>query len=485
MSFGWYIPKCSYFDQKDVKVLADSAIRIFERSIWTIHGTDEFMEALRNFGCDIDGSKVRFSRQVIDKTLDRISNAKIENSGMLQPKAGTAAPTNVTCATSGQGLYTCDIETDNLREATCKDLADFSRVVNAYPGLDRYHPTLIPQDAPLMTRDLHALVTIMLNSDKPYKVSAYSTQIIKHFVEAYTIYYGSRKDGINNMHIPCLVYINTPFTIAKEPIESAMLVRSINNKPLTYYSMPVVGVMTPVTYSGTLALAAAEVLGINVISLAIDDQVCCWCSDPVGFDMKTARDLMMGPEILAIRTAQTHLAEYFFGNEPSFQLPIYTSANVPGAQSMFERAFAIGMNFLAGVRHFQRGIGNLANADVGSIVQLALDMEIINSIKHMAKGFDVTTAELDEDFIVDTANKGSQFLESENTLDNYRKFQWMPELMNRQYTMAWFKDPVDMLQNARLKARHLTDTAPNLCPLDNAAKTELATLLAAADKELS
>jgi len=483
MAFGWCVPQCTYFDDGDVTRIVDSALRLFERFRWTIDGTGEFMDRLRAFGCEIQGTKVTFPKRVIDETMARIEAHKAETL-KRQPPAGRPAAKSVAYAISGQGLYFCETATDRVRLATKKDQADLSRVANAYEGLDRYHPTIIPQDAPLMTRDLHALVTIMLHSDKPYKVSAFSPQIIDYFLEASTIYYGSRQEGIEKLPIPALVYVNTPFTISREPIEAAMKMRGLNKKPLTYYSMPVLGAMCPVTYPEALALITAEVLGVNAVSLAIDDCPCGWISDPVGFDFKTTRDLMIGPEVLLSRTAQTHIASRLFGEEISVGLPIYTSATVPGAQSMAERGLALAVNFMAGIRDFGRGLGTLANADVGSILQLVLDMEMIEFIKATAGGFDVDPGEIDEDFIVETANQGACFLETEHTARNFRQCAWFPDLMDRRQTPSWIKEPATMLENARKKALHLQATAPNKCPLDEAKRRELDQLLVTADKEL-
>ncbi|MBN1352887.1 trimethylamine methyltransferase family protein [candidate division KSB1 bacterium] len=482
-SFGWLIPRCSTFDENDIEKIIQTALRILEKSEWTIDGTAQFMAYLDGFGCSINEKKVRFPQPVIDKTLARI-NAFKASQPPDSPLNEIRASTELLYSTSGQAIYTCDVETGALRAATTDDLADISRVINSYERLGRTHPTFIPQDAPLMTRELHAFITIMLNSDQPYRVSAFSPQIVPFFLEALAIYYGTREKAIEHLLLPCKVWVNTPFMLAAESIEAAMIVREWTGKPLTYNPMPVVGFATPVTPSGALALITAEVIGVNAISLAVDDCLCGWCASPLHFDMKSAIDVQWGPEVLIIGTAQTHIASHLFGTKPSVRLMASTRANVPGVQSMTERAFAVGMGLMAGIRNFG-SLSTLANSDVGSIVQLVMDMELIEAAKYIVRGFDVVPEEMDADFIVETANKGARFMETDHTAAHYRKYQWFPELLDRQVPGAWKENPTDMLEKARQVALKKIRTAQNKCPLEPYQKKELMRLLNAADKELN
>ncbi len=477
MSFQWIVPFCSQFDIDDIEQIVNAGIRILRSVPWTIDGTDEFMDYLRNFGCRVDGKKIRITDKVVDKTLERIP---MKGASSYEP---CPAPRAVSYSTSGQALWCCDPRTDELRAATKKDLADLCRVINSFDGLERSHPTFIPQDAPVRTRELHALITIILNSDRPYRVSAYSPEIVKYFVEALTVYYGTREQAINNLLLPCKIWVNTPFMISRECIEAAMELRRLTGAPLVYGSMPVAGIATPVTAAGALALITAEVLGINAISLATDDRLCGWVAGPLSFDMKTGVHNQWGPETILIGTACRHIASYLFGGVPDLFATTSTAAKVPGAQSMTERSFGVGMAFLAGIRSFG-GLTTLAFSDVGSAVQLMLDMELMYAVEKLAAGFDVDEEQLAEDVIKEIAPQGAQFLDCEHTFAHFRDAQWFPELFDRRVTGAYALEPRTMLDRARQKALHLIDTAPNLCPLNDAQQKELERILVAADAEL-
>ena len=479
MSFRFLIPLCSQFDTADIEKIVQAGIRIFRAVPWTIDGTPEFMDYLIKFGCRVDGKGVFFPDRVVDKTLEKIPMSS--SSSSTQPRL---ASQKVSYSTSGQALWCSDPKTSELRAATKQDLADLCRVINSFAGLGRSHPTFIPQDAPLRTCELHALVTIMLHSDRPYRVSAYSPEIIKYFIEALTVYYGTREEALNNLLTPSKIWINTPFMISRECIEAAMEVQRLTGASLIIGSMPVTGFATPVTEAGALALITAEVLGANALSLAVNNRLCGWVASPLSFDMKTGVHNQWGPETIMIGTACQHIASYLFGGTPSIFATTSVSAKVPGAQSMTERAFGVGMAFMAGMRSFG-GLTTLAFSDVGSVVQLMLDMELMSAVENLAQGFDVDEEKLAEEVIKEIAPQGARFLECEHTLRHFRETQWFPELFDRRVAETYAHEPKTMLNRAREKALRLIDTAPNLCPLEKPQKRELLRILAAADTELA
>lgn len=111
---------------------------------------------------------MKFTDKVIDITLECINKEKGKNQ---QNTRVVEASREISYFVFGQATLCCDVYSKKLSLATSKDSADFSRVVNCFEGSGRSHPTFIPTDAPLKTRDVQAYITIMLNSDKPYRVS--------------------------------------------------------------------------------------------------------------------------------------------------------------------------------------------------------------------------------------------------------------------------------------------------------------------------
>ena len=479
--FKWCHPKLTEMDESDVRAIVGSALRILRRVPMTIDGTDEFYGYLRDFGCEINGKKVSFPDAVIDRTMARIAQVKKNAPSEIAPP-----PTEIRWSVSGQAFLTADTRTDELRPATKKDLATFSRVVEAIPGLERSHPTYIPQDAPLRTRELHAFATIILNSGKPHRVSMYSPEVLPYYLRILEVVSGDAETAKAEMRelMPSKVWVNTPMMISRENVAAPMAYRRLADQPLHFSTMPVAGAATPVTVAGCIALSTAEVIACNAIALAVDDRAAGWVASPLFFDMKTGAAVQWGPETLLLQSAASHVACRLFGGVPKTWMPLSVSAQVPGLQSALERAYSIALTYMGGNRLFGT-LSTLGHSDIGSTVQLMIDLEIVDSLRCAARGFEVNAETLAEEVICEVAPRGAYFLDTDHTAMSFRKVSWFPELLDRRVPHVWKENPSNMLDLAREKAVKLEESAPNRCPLDEAQKKEIERLLAAADKAVA
>jgi trimethylamine--corrinoid protein Co-methyltransferase len=176
------------------------------------------------------------------------------------------------------------------------------------------------------------------------------------------------------------------------------------------------------------------------------------------------------------------VAGALFGGTPTPSLGPVTAAKQPGVQSVMEKAIETTMGILAGVRHFG-SLATLAFADVGSVVQLMLDVEMMQYFERLLQGLNTDPERLAEEVIAEVAPRGAYFLEHPHTLRYYRDELWFPELMDRRVPAAWMRDPRTMLDHARDKALRLLATAPNRCPLTADQRRELEQIAAAAERE--
>jgi len=459
-----------------------AALRVWADVPLRAQGTPEFNDALRGFGCEIRDDRVTFPPQVREKTLERIAQSR--------EAAGPGRPAEVTSdhldySASGQALYVCDIQTDRLRPATEADLADWSRLCDQFfPPMGRAHPTFIPQDVPLGACDVHAFATIILNSSQPWRVSVYSAQMLPYFIELQTVCDGGLGAVKRNTVFAAKCWYNSPFMITRENIDIGMAARELLGIPFTVSTMPVAGVATPATLAGALVHITAEILGCNVISLALDDRLIGYCAGPLTFDMRTGIHTQTGPDVQLLRNGCAQMRAHVFGGPYTTIGGPSTAAKIPGAQSMMEKALDTMWAVCGGVRSFG-SLGTLAFADVGSAVQLVLDLEMMSHFEHLLKGIKVDEEHLAEDVIRQVAPSGAYYLAAEHTARHCRDELWASELMDRRVPMAWVEDPVSMVDRARSKASQLLAQAPNKCPLSRDQKAEVRRIVAAADAQVA
>ena len=490
---------------QDRQRIYDAAIRVVRRVPLRCQATDEFYDCLRAFGCQVDGERVTFPAPVVDEVVGRIAEQRERNlaargAGAAVPRGpesvssvdwggqGAEAtdpevPSKLSYSASGQAPYCCEVESDRLRLATVQDLADLSRVVDAIPGLGRAHPTFIPQDVPRATAELHAFATILLHASQPHTVSVYTADHIERFFDLEVIARGGDAEAVRRSPtFVCTLWFTSPFMITEENVRIAMRARELFGQPLRIGVMPTAGSATPATIAGCMVHQTAESLVCNIITLAVNGRLSGYRCGALATDMRTGSPTQSGPDVDLLQLASAEMAEFCFGARATVSRGPTTTAKVPGAQSMMEKSIATLWAILGGTRSFG-SLATLANADVGSLVQLMLDVEMMAYFQRLLDGVEADDERLAEEVICEVAPTGARFLEHEHTARHCRDALFTPELADRRVAGAWFTDPTTMLDRARAKARHLVATAPNRCPLDAAARRAIRGILAAADRE--
>jgi len=301
------------FSPGEAQRIAAAAIRLWGALPLRIQGSDELFDYLRDYGCRVDGERVFFPQAVRDKAIDRIAQ---ERRAWLEAHGDGPPPwpgSEIEVFTHGQALLACDLETNRLRPATCADLEEWCRVVDALGVPTRSHPTFIPTDFPPGCSDFLTFATILLNSRRPGRVSVYSARMLPYFIEALAVAKGSREAVGPDAEFATVMWVNSPFMITRENVEIAMEARRLMGRPLAPSTMPVAGAATPVSVAGQAAQTTAEALALNVLTLAVDDRTCGIMHNPLVMDMRAASHRQAGPDVMLHRAAAHEMHRHFFG----------------------------------------------------------------------------------------------------------------------------------------------------------------------------
>lgn len=471
------VTRCmSVLSEEEMEQIWQAALRVWAQVPLRAQGTEEFNQLVRDFGCDIDGERITFPQGVRDAVLGRIEEMRKAN-GPCRP--AEVASDQLDYAASGQAFYAFDLETETLRQATTADQVQWSWICDMFPRLGRAHPTFIPQDVPPSYCDLHTFATVILNSKRPHRVSVYNAELLPYFIELQAVCDGSVEAVRANPIFAAKCWVNTPFMITHENIEVGMKARALLGRPLELSTMPVVGVATPVTLAGCLVQTTAEVLALNCISMAVDGQLCGYVAGPLTFDMRTGIHTQVGPDVELVGLGARQMGAYVFGGEFSGIGGPTTTAQTPGAQSVMEKALSTMFAITSGLRGFG-SLGILSTADVGSVVQLMLDLELMGHFERLLRGIEVDEEHLAEDVIKEVAPRGAYYLNQDHTARHFRQELYNPELVDRRVPMAWLTAPAEFVDNARAKAKRVAAEAQNQCPLSDEQKKRVAAIVAEA-----
>jgi trimethylamine--corrinoid protein Co-methyltransferase len=452
--------------------IADAAVRLWGELPLRIQGIEELLDPLRDFGCRIDGERVYFPRPVRDRVLERIAAERMD-----QPEADGPPPwpgSDLEMFTHGQALLACDLESNQLRPATCADLEEWCRVVDAVGVATRSHPTFIATDFPSACSDFLTFATILLNSRAPARVSVYSAEMLPYFIEALAVVRGSREAVGPDAEFATVLWVNSPFMITRENVEIAMGARRLLGRPLTPSTMPVAGAAAPVTIAGQAAQTTAEALALNALTLAVDDRTCGIMHNPLVMDMRAASHRQSGPDVVLHRAVAHEMHRHFFGGHARL-FGFNAGAQVVGPQALFEKGLGMALDVLAGARSV--GIGCLAASDVGSVVQLLLDYEMALALRHLLREVIVDEERIGEAVIARGVPEGARFLESAHTARFYREELWLPMFLDFRNPLGWQRDPSDLIDRARARARELVLEAESQCPLTGEQRGALRSLM--------
>lgn len=472
------------FDDATLQRLLDEALVVLRNVPFRVQGTDGFFDLLTAFGCRVDDQGVHFPPAAIDRVLERCAQSR-QAALAARPSGGQESSTQpFSVFTHGQALHICDPETNQLRPVREKDLASWCHLVDALGIVRREHPTFIPTDAPVRTADLHAFVTIILNSRQPHRVSVYSAQTLPYFIEAAEVAMGSLEAVRTAPPFATKAWVTSPFTLDRENLELAMEARRLLGAPVTFGHMPVAGASTPVSIAGALVQNTAESLALSAMSLAVNGTPHGITGSSAVTDMREGFSRQLGPDWVLHMLAGAEMHDFLYrGYQTAHACGWYgAGAGTVSVQSVCEKSMGYALGAVTGMRNF--GVGCLAFSDVGSPVQLMIDLELVKYFEEMFRQVSADEAHVDLPTILQVASTGGRYLGTDHTAALFREECWLPALFTYRPFMAWQHDPPDMIRAARQRFRQLARTASNQCPLDDAQRAALHDVVRRADAAL-
>lgn len=455
--------KIKVLSKKDLDSIHFSSLKIL-KDIGVKVENERLLFMLRDIGCIVEkGSVVKFPESVIEKiveemrTIKKIKTKEVISSGEKEALQSRRAEIEdnieeVKFYASGQSLYALDLETDEIRLATKKDLVDATRLVSALPNIGLMHPVFIPQDTPPMTRDIHALEVVALNYPDSRCVEVFSLETLEYFVEIGTIIRGSMEELRKN---PCFSYVlfsDTPLRFSKGNLEIALRLHDLGLSSAIGGVMVLPGANTPVTLSGALVVQNAEVLAANVINKVLNNKLRGYCVIPTTIDMAKGVSSQGAPELSLLSLASIQLMNYY-GLPISGWAPFNTDSKLPDIQAGLEKVYSAILSLIAGVRSFC-SVGVLGGAQIASLVQIIIDAEFADLVKRLLAGIDCSKERLAMD-VIKRIGIGGNFLEDEHTFKYFRKELWFPQITDRKSVNDWLKNKETMVDKAKEKAKKI------------------------------
>ena len=409
-------------------------------------------------GIRVEGGRVIFEpalvREYIERFLERkaaeadldagyrgtfLDNLMDDQAGDATARAPVAQADEWRVTTEGFSMVTLDLETEELREATCQDLRDYIKLANAFGIGGSY--MVMPQDLPPLMR---ALACFKICFETSESIRPYDYQQPEQLPYLYEMHQA--------MGQPMDICITVPTTLAVDPKDLDIVLdyydawkqhRDIRFRVLDY---PMVGITKPVTVPGCAAMCFTETLALHILFHLLDPEFDLAISLEGGqpTDLRHACWAFGSPRRHLFRYLGSLILPNLLGRKPaSYICPpvlLETASPAADAQAALEKMASGLLGALQGCRQFGYA-GVLCVDDVYSPAQFIIDLEIVNYIRETVDAFDphpdiIETEGLYEECL-EVARGGETFLSHPNTARRLRNVMPSSELLVREKLRSW------------------------------------------------
>jgi len=283
-------------------------------------GSQEALKLFADGGADVDFStgKVRIKPYMVEDAI-RSAPSTIVLAGRTPDNDVVLDGSRVNYTTFGCGVSVIDVETNEFRDSTLKDVADTARVADAVENVDIYTSAVTAgTEVPVESMDLHMADAFLSNTTKHCMHVELTAANAKKYFEMGAAIAG----GMDNLRErPLLSAMTAPTSPLQLTEESCNLIVTFAREwiPLCVISMAMSGATAAITLAGTLVTHNAEVLsGIVLSQLACKGAPVLYGSSTTTFDLMYSTAPVGAPELGMFSASVAALAQ-------SYLLPSYVA----------------------------------------------------------------------------------------------------------------------------------------------------------------
>jgi trimethylamine--corrinoid protein Co-methyltransferase len=321
------------------------------------------------------------------------------------------------------------------RPGTFADFEDFLRlgqIINVVHTLGGY--PVEPIDLPAATRHLDCVRSMILLSDKTFRLYALGRGRISDGLEMARISRGMSRDEF--VREPCVytnININSPLRI-DGPMLAGLIEMAMNNQAIIITPFTLCGAMAPVTLAGALAQQNAEALAAMAFAQMVRPGTpVVYGGFTTNVDMKSGAPAFGTPENVKATLVGGQLARRY---DLPFRSSNTNSANSVDAQAAYESVYSLWAAVMSGTTFVQHGAGWLEGGLVASFEKMILDAELLQNIAAMLEPIPVNTETLALDAIREVG-PGGHFFGARHTLARYRDAFYAPLLSDWHSYEVW------------------------------------------------
>jgi trimethylamine--corrinoid protein Co-methyltransferase len=368
-----------------------------------------------------DGGRVFIARDLCERCIDTVPGEfeLFDRSGVDSLTIG-GDRTIFDPGSSALSLY--DYEAREIREASTKDVVEFSVVAGQIEAYAVQSTGLIPADVPEALGDRFRLLISLAYGNKPVITGTFTREGFKVMHEMLCAVRGGA-DGLRERPLAIFDCCPTAPLTWSELTCDALVSCARAGVPAELVSMPLTGATSPVTLAGAVVQHTAESLsGIVIHQLAGPGSPLVYGGAPSCFDMRKATTPMGSVETMMIDASYAQVGR-------RIGLPVHaymglSDSKSPDYQAGFESAMGVVLAALSGV-NIVSGPGMLNFVGTQSLEKMVLDGEICEMAQRLLRGVGFRGESEAFDVLRDHADDKS-FLTCDHTRKHFREEAYYP-----------------------------------------------------------
>jgi len=390
------------------------------------------LELLKEAGCDIKGTRVRFPRGLARSLCASVPPEYVQHA--RNPARNVHIGGNSTVFAPNYGSpFVRDLD-QGRRYGTLEDFRNFVKLSFATPFIHHSGGTVCePVDLPVNKRHLEMVYAHMRLSDKPFMGSVTHPERAKDTVAMCEILFGKEFVAENTV-CTSLINANSPLVWDAIMIGAAEVYAQANQACIiTPFILS--GAMSPVTVAGTLTQVLAEVLaGTAFTQLVRKGAPVIFGTFVSTLSMQSGAPTFGTPEATLAIHGAAQLAR-------RLRMPFRTggslcASKVPDAQAAYESAMTLLPTLQAGTNFVLHAAGWTEGGLTASYEKFMLDFDQLGAMHVLAKGIDLSeNGQAFEAFR--EVSPGTHFLGCAHTQANFETAFYRSSLADNNSVEQW------------------------------------------------
>jgi len=415
-------PKLKLLSTDLAEKIVSEGRRLLETKGVTLHH-DALLKRFADEGCrvDLEAKHVWFTQEIIDRSLTAAPSG-IELWNIAGTEYCDLSGDNSHYTPGSAGIKILEHETQRMRLATVDDMVRYSRLVDRLRNIDYSATAVVPSDVPEGVDDSIRLYALLLSTTRPVVTGAFSIAGLDVLRDLQLAVRGTRE-----------ALRKKPFTIFSccptSPLKWSDVTSDNTMKcaelgiPVEFISMPLAGLVAPITLVGCLIQHTAETLsGVIISQTSRPGAPVLYGGSPGSFDMRTMAASITSLEAQMVDCAYAQIGKYL-GLPTQAYIGLSDSKFLDG-QAGFESGTGIYLATLAGVNSLS-GPGMLYFESCQSLEKLVLDNEICGMARRLAAGIE-PREDFPCDALFDQLLEDKELLTAEHTLKHFREEHYIP-----------------------------------------------------------